>query len=114
MWFCEYVNLHPLRSQVVLLTIMQTDESAAFAKKMPHPMHAKTRGWMVYLVPLIVFMDDVSANILKQWNKHYVIYMSNASMPCEMIEKELCICFVSSSPFASPMDLMRGFKESLM
>ena len=76
-------------------------------------MHAKAGKRMVYAVPLIVFMDDVSANISKQWNKHHVIYISNANMPREMIEKQFCIRFVSSSPHAAPMELMRGFKESL-
>ncbi|KAG2097248.1 uncharacterized protein F5147DRAFT_747487 [Suillus discolor] len=40
-----------------------------------------TGGRMVLSVPLIVFMDDVSGNISKQWNKHHVVYMSNAAMP---------------------------------
>ncbi|KAL4075563.1 hypothetical protein J3A83DRAFT_4356838 [Scleroderma citrinum] len=43
---------------------------------------------MVLTVPLIIFMDDVLGNVSKQWNKHHVVYMSNASMPCEMLEKE--------------------------
>ncbi|KAG1723623.1 hypothetical protein EDB19DRAFT_1898050 [Suillus lakei] len=41
---------------------------------------------MVYTVPLIIFMDDVSGNISKQWNKHHTIYMSNASLPREMLD----------------------------
>ena len=35
---------------------------------------------MVLTVPLIIFMDDVSGNVSKQWNKHHVVYMSNAAM----------------------------------
>ncbi|KAG2098947.1 uncharacterized protein F5147DRAFT_747309 [Suillus discolor] len=46
---------------------------------------------MVYNVPLIIFMDDVSGNISKQWNKHHAIYMSNANLPREMLEKEFFI-----------------------
>jgi hypothetical protein len=68
---------------------------------------------MVYGVPLIVFMDDVSGNVSKQWNKHHVIYISNGNMPREMVEKEFCVRFVTSSPFASPMELMRGCKEPI-
>ncbi|KAL4077477.1 hypothetical protein J3A83DRAFT_4356530 [Scleroderma citrinum] len=58
-------------------------------------------------------MDDVSGNVSKQWNKHHVVYMSNASMPQEMLEKEFCVCFVSSSPHAAPLELMQGVKESI-
>ena len=68
---------------------------------------------MVYSVPLIIFMDDVSRNISKQWNKHHAIYMSNANLPRKMLEKEFCVRFVTSSPHAVPMELMRAMKESL-
>ncbi|KIJ68889.1 hypothetical protein HYDPIDRAFT_122720 [Hydnomerulius pinastri MD-312] len=73
----------------------------------------KSGGRMVLTVPLIVFMDDVSGNISKQWNKHHVVYMSNASMPREMLEKEFCVRFVSSSPHAAPLELIRGVKASI-
>lgn len=68
---------------------------------------------MVYTVPLIIFMDDVSGNISKQWNKHHTIYMSNANLPREMLEKEFFVRFVTSSPHAAPMELMRAMKDSL-
>ena len=79
----------------------------------PHPLCAKAKGRMVYTVPLIVFMDDVSGNILKQWNKHYVIYMSNALLPHKTLDKQFFIHFVTSSPHASPMELMMALKESI-
>ncbi|KAG2046046.1 hypothetical protein BDR06DRAFT_1039784 [Suillus hirtellus] len=60
---------------------------------------------MVYAVPLIIFMDNVSGNISKQWNKHHAIYMSNANIPWEMLEKEFFVCFITSSPHAAPMEL---------
>ncbi|KAG1722393.1 uncharacterized protein EDB91DRAFT_1240223 [Suillus paluster] len=46
---------------------------------------------MVYTIPLIIFMDDMSGNISKQWNKHHTIYMSNANLPREMLEKEFFV-----------------------
>ncbi|KAI5983207.1 hypothetical protein EDD15DRAFT_2179497 [Pisolithus albus] len=68
---------------------------------------------MVYTVPLIVFMDDVSGNVSKQWNKHHVVYVSNALLPRQMLEQEFSIRFISSSPHATPMELMRGLKDSI-
>ncbi|KAG1741898.1 uncharacterized protein EDB91DRAFT_1052457 [Suillus paluster] len=68
---------------------------------------------MVYTIPLIIFMDDVSGNISKQWNKHHAIYMSNANLPREMLEKEFFVRFVLSSPHAPPMELTRAMKESI-
>jgi len=94
------------------LTIL-TALSAAHAELMPNPLRQKSGGQLVLTVPLIVFMDDVSGNISKQWNKHHVVYMSNASMPREMLEKEFCVCFVSSSPHATPLELIKGVKDSI-
>ncbi|KAG2156931.1 uncharacterized protein EDB93DRAFT_1238771 [Suillus bovinus] len=58
-------------------------------------------------------MDDVSGNISKQWNKHHAIYMSNANLPREMLEKEFCIHFVTSSPHAAPMEMMSAMQDSI-
>jgi hypothetical protein len=80
---------------------------------MPHPLRMKAQGKMVYTIPLIIFMDDVSGNITKQWNKHHVIYMSNANLPREMLEKEFHVRFVTSSPYASPMELMAAMRDSI-
>ena len=66
---------------------------------------------MVYTVPLIIFMDDVSGNISKQWNKHHVVYVSNGLLPRQMLKQEFSIRFISSSPHAPPMELMQGIKD---
>ncbi|KAH8977201.1 hypothetical protein EDB92DRAFT_1937991 [Lactarius akahatsu] len=65
------------------------------------------------MVPVVLFMDDTSANISKQWNKHIVVYLSNAGLPREMLDKEFCVKFVTSSPNAPPMELMRGVRDSI-
>ncbi|KAG2051831.1 hypothetical protein BDR06DRAFT_983423 [Suillus hirtellus] len=69
---------------------------------------------MVYSVPLIIFMDDVSGNISKQWNKHHAIYMSNMNLPHEMLEKEFFVRFVSSSPHAPPMELIDAAQSGVI
>lgn len=92
---------------------MSSECSVKYASLMPNSFRQKAGNRMVYAVPLIIFMDDVSGNISKQWNKHHVIYMSNANMPREMLDKEFCVCFVSSSPHATPMELMDAMKASI-
>ncbi|KAG7087047.1 hypothetical protein E1B28_013026 [Marasmius oreades] len=67
------------------------------------------RGRMVYGVPLLVYVDDVSGR-----NKHHAVYMSNGLLPRQMIEKEICMRFVTSSPHATPMELVKALKESIM
>ncbi|EGO30569.1 hypothetical protein SERLADRAFT_432140 [Serpula lacrymans var. lacrymans S7.9] len=90
------------------------DSSAKYSQLMPNPWCAKSGGHMVYSVPLIIFMDDVSGNISKQWNKHHAIYMLCANMPREMIEKEFYLCFVTSSLHATPMEMIHAMKESIL
>jgi hypothetical protein len=68
-----------------------TASSAKFASLTPNLLREKFNGQMVYAVPLIIFMDDVSGNVSKQWSKHHAIYMSNANLPCEMLEKEFFV-----------------------
>ncbi|KAG1726440.1 uncharacterized protein EDB91DRAFT_1254343 [Suillus paluster] len=74
----------------------------------------KAQGRMVYMVPLIIFMDDVSRNILKQWNNHHAIYMLNANLPREMLEKEFFVRFVTSSPHAAPMELINTAQSGIV
>ena len=81
---------------------------------MPHPRQEHAKGRMVYGVPLIIFVDDVSGNISKQWNKHHAVYMSNGLLPRQMIDKEFCTRFVTSSPHATPMELVKALKECIV
>ncbi|KAH7919605.1 hypothetical protein BV22DRAFT_968262, partial [Leucogyrophana mollusca] len=90
-----------------------TESSVKYGSLTCNPLRTKSAGRMVYTVPPIIFMDDVSGNISKQWNKHHAIYMSNANLPREMLEKEFFVRFVSSSPHAPPMELMRAMKHSI-
>lgn len=89
------------------------ESSHKYAKLVPNPLRAKSQGRMVYSVPLIIFMDDISSNISKQWNKHHAVYMSNANLPHKMLETEFCIRFVTSSPHAAPMEMMSAMQESI-
>ncbi|KAI0703850.1 hypothetical protein BC835DRAFT_1262612, partial [Cytidiella melzeri] len=82
-------------------------------EKMPNPIRQLAKGRMCYAVPVIVFIDDVSGNVSKQWNKHHVVYASNANLPREMIEKEFSVKFVSSSPHASPIELAKAVCDSI-
>ena len=84
-----------------------------FSNLIPNPLRVKSGGRMVYTVPLIVFMDDVSGNISKQWNKHHVVYVLNALLPWMVLEQESLIQFISGSPHATPMELMQGLKKSI-
>ena len=46
---------------------------------------------------LSFFMDDVSGNISKRWNKHFAIYYSSSLLPREILELRHCIAINSAA-----------------
>jgi hypothetical protein len=80
---------------------------------MPHPMRETARGRLLYTVPVMLFMDDMSGNVSKQWNKHMAIYYSNAALPREIINKQWHVRFAAASPSAPPLELMQGIMDSM-
>ncbi|KAF7333096.1 Carbamoyl-phosphate synthase large chain [Mycena venus] len=59
-----------------------------FAAQMPHPLRAVAGSKLIYSIPLAIFIDDVSGNKSKQWNKHFSCYMSNGAIPRTKLENE--------------------------
>lgn len=68
---------------------------------------------MVLSVPVIVAQDDVSGNQSKAWNKHYSIYMNNACLPREQLQKSANVHFVATSTFASPSETMQCIRRAV-
>ena len=100
-------------THLFMLMVVYSDTLRKYMSHMPHPLCAKADGRMVYTVPVIIFMDDASANILKQWNKHIVVYLSNVGLPREMLDKEFCTKFIMSSLNAPPIELMHAVRDSM-
>lgn len=79
---------------------------------MPNPDRETAQG-LEWECPPVVFIDDVSGNSTKQWNVHYSCYFSNGGLPRQEIEKEANVRFVSTSPNASPMEIIQAVTESI-
>ncbi|KZT60627.1 hypothetical protein CALCODRAFT_531479 [Calocera cornea HHB12733] len=75
---------------------------------MPNRWRIRACGRKVYSLPIMVWADDVSGNVSKQWNKHILMCMSNLAMPRQSLERESNIHFVGTSTFASPVEMMEG------
>jgi hypothetical protein len=67
----------------------------------------------VYSIPIILFLDDVSGNRSRQWNKHFCCYMSNGALPREQIEAQFHVRFAATSPHATPLEIMRGIRDDI-
>ncbi|CAE6516777.1 unnamed protein product [Rhizoctonia solani] len=76
----------------------------------PHPLRETAKGREVYSVPFIVFLDDVSGNASKQWNKHWSCYASNSSLPRKKLNERLNIRFMTTSQYASPIEILEAIR----
>ncbi|KAJ6621770.1 hypothetical protein B0H10DRAFT_1945050 [Mycena sp. CBHHK59/15] len=88
-------------------------QSDVFAAQMPHSLREKAGLRMVYSIPLAVFINNVSGNKSKQWNKHFSCYMSNGALPRTKLENKFHVRFVATSPFTSPLEIMQGVRASI-
>lgn len=79
----------------------------------PHPLCKIAEERLVYSIPLVIFIDDVSGNVSKAWNKHCSCYISNSMLPQEKLDEEFHVRFVVTSPFAIPFKIMQDVKSSI-
>ncbi|KAF8595169.1 hypothetical protein BDV93DRAFT_576227 [Ceratobasidium sp. AG-I] len=89
------------------------DRSKQFETRIPHPLRKIAGKRPVYSIPLIIFVDDASGNVSKQWNKHHCCYISNGALPREVLQAESNVRFVTTSPHASPLELLGGVKDNI-
>ncbi|KZT50728.1 hypothetical protein CALCODRAFT_535658 [Calocera cornea HHB12733] len=68
----------------------------------------RAEGRCVYAIPIMVWADDVSGNVSKQWNKHLCVTFSNLALPRQQLEQECNIHFVGTSTHTSSLELMEG------
>ncbi|KAF7308069.1 hypothetical protein MKEN_01169200 [Mycena kentingensis (nom. inval.)] len=69
--------------------------------RMPNPKRAKANGRAYYVAMLIFFADDVSGNLSKSWNKHWVVYFTHGNLPRSLHQQEAHKHFVSTSQHAT-------------
>ena len=89
------------------------DNDNDLAAKMPNPWRVKAKGRPVYCVQLNLWQDDVSGNVSKQWNKHYMLCMTLAGIPKKLLFQEYFTHFVTCSPNASALELAKAFIEAV-
>lgn len=97
----------------LILCFHFSEDSQEFRANMPHPLRAIAGSRPVYSIPIILFMDDVSGNVTKQWNKHISTYISNGTLSREVLNAEYSVRFVMTSKHADPSELMQGIREDL-
>ncbi|KAJ6623010.1 hypothetical protein B0H10DRAFT_1787361, partial [Mycena sp. CBHHK59/15] len=67
----------------------------------------------LYVVMVPIWVDDVSGNKSKQYNKHINMYLANSNLPGQLLQQEYFVRFVSTSPHATSLEQFSAIKEQI-
>ncbi|KZV93889.1 hypothetical protein EXIGLDRAFT_571793, partial [Exidia glandulosa HHB12029] len=91
-----------------------TDSHENFRTAMPNPLRAKANGEELFTLFLNAWVDDVSGNVSKQWNKHWNVCFENACLPGVLLFQEYFVRFVSTSQNATAPEQLASLKEQVL
>ncbi|EJD46280.1 hypothetical protein AURDEDRAFT_63293, partial [Auricularia subglabra TFB-10046 SS5] len=93
---------------------LSADSHENFREHMPHPLRAKAQGDDVFTLFVNVWVDDVSGNVSKQWNKHWNVCYTNACIPGTLLNQEYFVRFFSTSQHASAAEQLAPLKAQIL
>ena len=80
---------------------------------MPNPYQTMADGEEIIVIFIPIWVDDVSGNKSKQYNKHLNIYIANSNVPGRLLQQEYFIHFVSTSPHASSPEQIAAVLDAM-
>ncbi|KAF7352112.1 hypothetical protein MVEN_01174200 [Mycena venus] len=106
-------NFLDLESRNQVPAWSDTTIADGYPARMPNPLRMVANGDPFYTILVDYFSDDVSGNRSKAWNKHWNAYMTNRSLPRELLQHEFYIHFISTSQHASVPEQFKEFQKQI-
>ncbi len=94
-------------------TILFTDAPPAWAIQMPHHVRTIAKGRPAFVLGTMIWSDDVSGNVSKQYNAHTNVYIANLNLPHEKLQQEYFVRFSSTSQNASSSEQLHAVCKDL-
>ncbi|KAF7324149.1 hypothetical protein MKEN_00637600 [Mycena kentingensis (nom. inval.)] len=92
-------------------TFTWSNRSREFVPSMPNPKRKLSRGRDLYILGLSVWIDDVSGNKSKQYNKFLVMVLQNTAIPGVLLKQEFHIHFMGASQHVSTAELSAVLRD---
>jgi hypothetical protein len=115
----EYHDIVPIdgESAVGVFSLNNThsgvDSARDYLKLMPHPLKIQSEGREVFTIFLNVWLDDVSGNKTKQYNKHWNACLQNSGLPGRLLQQEYFVHFYATSPTATVPEILSALRDDL-
>ncbi|KAJ6451414.1 hypothetical protein C8R45DRAFT_848443 [Mycena sanguinolenta] len=95
------------------ITVKTHDIFTDEPRTMPHPMRNLAGGDELYIVMANIWVDDVSGNRSKQYNKHLNVYFQNGCLPGRLNNQEYFVLFASTSPTVAWTDQLGAIRTQV-
>ncbi|KAA1082636.1 hypothetical protein PGT21_009069 [Puccinia graminis f. sp. tritici] len=79
----------------------------------PNPWRVKANGKIIRHCPIVLYSDDTSGNVSKQFNKHISFYFTLAGLPPHISNQEYNCHFLATSNLASVCEMLEMIVQEL-
>ncbi|PLW50549.1 hypothetical protein PCASD_01396 [Puccinia coronata f. sp. avenae] len=114
----EYTSIkmnHQLLSTLCKDELFEHDEdnNQLHQIQLPNPWRTRAGGKIIRNMPITLYSNDTSGNVLKRWNKHVSFYFTLSGLPPRLSNQEFNCHFLTTSNRAGVLELSEMIIDEL-